>query len=167
MKILVTGGAGFIGSHLVDKLVKLGHNVIIFDNLTKQVHLFGIPDYLNLKATFIRGDVRNKNKLEEVVKKVDAIYHFAAAVGVGQSQYEISKYVDVNITGTANLLDILVNDKHKVKKLIVASSMSIYGEGMYECKKCGKVKVELRDYKNEKITNWEPQFFLILFSSLF
>jgi len=156
MKILVTGGAGFIGSHLVDKLVKLGHNVIIFDNLTKQVHPFGIPDYLNLKAIFIRGDVRNKNKLKDVVKKVDVIYHFSAAVGVGQSQYEISKYVDVNIKGTANLLDVLVNEKHRVKKVIVASSMSIYGEGMYKCKKCGKVKPEIRDYKNEKITSWEP-----------
>lgn len=156
MKILVTGGAGFIGSHLVDKLIKEGHKVIIFDNLTKQVHPDGIPDYLNLKATFIRGDVRNKNKFKEVVKQVDAIYHFAAAVGVGQSQYQIAHYVKTNIQGTANLLDILVNEKHNVKKLIVASSMSIYGEGLYKCKKCGKVKPELRDFKDERIDNWEP-----------
>ncbi|MCD6407711.1 SDR family NAD(P)-dependent oxidoreductase [bacterium] len=156
MKILVTGGAGFIGSHLVDSLVRKKYKVIILDNLTPQVHPDGIPDYLNLKATFIKGDVRNRNKLREVVKEVDAIFHFAAAVGVGQSQYEIAHYVKTNIQGTANLLDILVNEKHKVKKLIVASSMSIYGEGMYKCKKCGKVKPELRDYKSEEIDNWEP-----------
>ncbi|HOV21707.1 MAG TPA: SDR family NAD(P)-dependent oxidoreductase [bacterium] len=156
-KILVTGGCGFIGSHLVDKLIELGYEVIIFDNLTKQVHPSGIPEYLNLKSTFIRGDVRNRNKLKDVVKKIDIIYHFASAVGVGQSQYEISKYVDVNIRGTANLLDILVNEKHNVRKLIIASSMSIYGEGMYKCKKCGKVKPEIRNFDNKKIDDWEPK----------
>ncbi|RKY30480.1 MAG: nucleoside-diphosphate-sugar epimerase [Candidatus Omnitrophota bacterium] len=163
MKILVTGGAGFIGSHLVDALVRKGHKVIIFDNLEKQVHPDGIPDYLNLKATFIKGDVRNRRKLKEVVKDVDIIFHLAACVGVGQSQYQIAKYIDTNIKGTANLLDILVNETHKVKKLIVASSMSIYGEGLYRCKKCGKVKPGIRKIDEKIAANitersfWEPK----------
>lgn len=157
MKILVTGGAGFIGSHLVDALLKKKYKVVVFDNLTHQVHPDGIPDYLNLKAIFIKGDVRNRNKLKEVIKDVDAIFHFAAAVGVGQSQYQVAHYVKTNIQGIANLLDILVNEKHKVKKLIVASSMSIYGEGLYNCKKCGIVKGELRDFRDEEeIEYWEP-----------
>ncbi|MGB9677761.1 MAG: NAD-dependent epimerase/dehydratase family protein, partial [Candidatus Ratteibacteria bacterium] len=92
-----------------------------------------------------------------IIKEVDYIFHFAARVGVGQSQYEIEKYIDVNIRGTANLLDILVNTKNNVKKLIVASSMSIYGEGLYKCEKCGNVKPKLRDFKNGKIDDWEPK----------
>jgi len=145
-KILVTGGAGFIGSHLVDKLVKKGYRVSIFDNLEPQVHPDGLPEYLNLKAAFIRGDVRKRRALKEAVLSADAVVHLAAAVGVGQSQYQIAKYVESNIQGTANLLDILANEKHGVKKFVVASSMSIYGEGLYKCGKCGKVKPPLRDF---------------------
>ncbi len=157
-KVLVTGGSGFIGSHLVDRLVEKGYKVTIFDNLEKQVHPFGLPEYHNLKAKFIRGDVRKKNVFKDAVKNSDIVVHLAAAVGVGQSQYQIAKYVETNIQGTANLLDILVNEKHTVKKLLVASSMSIYGEGLYLCGKCGKVKPPLRDFagcNKEKIL-WEP-----------
>jgi dTDP-L-rhamnose 4-epimerase len=156
-KILVTGGAGFIGSHLVDELVKRNYEVIVIDSIDKQVHTDGIPEYINLKARYIFEDIRKKKTLEEIVKEVDYIFHFAAKVGVGQSQYQIREYVDVNITGTANLLDILVNKKNNVKKLIVASSMSIYGEGLYKCEKCGNVKPELRNFKEEKIDDWEPK----------
>ncbi|MCX8082118.1 MAG: NAD-dependent epimerase/dehydratase family protein [bacterium] len=155
-KILVTGGAGFIGSHLVDELIKRKYKITVFDNLEPQVHPDGLPEYYNIKAKFVRGDVRNRKQLKEVVIESDIIVHFAAAVGVGQSQYQISKYVESNIQGTANLLDILVNEKHNVKKLLVASSMSIYGEGLYECKKCGKVKPPLRNFGNIEISNWEP-----------
>jgi len=169
-KILVTGGAGFIGSHLVDELVRQGYRITVFDNLDSQVHPDGLPEYLNLNATFVRGDVKNREELKEAVKDAEGIFHFAAAVGVGQSQYEIARYVEANIQGTANLLDILVNEKHKVKKFIVASSMSIYGEGLYLCEKCGKVKPELRNLKlktpatadrqNSKLRTsnfWEPK----------
>jgi len=145
-KVLVTGGAGFIGSHLVDKLVKKGYHVSIFDNLEPQVHPDGLPEYLNLKAAFIRGDVRKRRELKSAVMAADAVVHLAAAVGVGQSQYQIAKYVESNIQGTANLLDILANEKHAVKKFVVASSMSIYGEGLYKCGKCGKVKPPLRAF---------------------
>jgi len=159
-KILVTGGAGFIGSHLVDELVKRGYRVTVFDNLQPQVHPHGLPGYFNLQSIFIRGDVRNRKAFKEVVCQSEAVIHLAAAVGVGQSQYKIAHYVENNIQGTANLLDILVNEKHRVKKLLVASSMSIYGEGLYECSRCGKVKPPLRQNltggeKNQDY--WEPK----------
>ncbi|HOK56546.1 MAG TPA: SDR family NAD(P)-dependent oxidoreductase [bacterium] len=156
-KVLVTGGAGFIGSHLVDELVKKGYEVTVYDSLDPQVHPDGIPDYINLNARYIFEDIRKKQELKKIIKEIDYIFHFAAKVGVGQSQYQIEKYVDVNIKGTANLLDILVNTKNNVKKLIVASSMSIYGEGLYKCEKCGNVKPNLRDFKDEKINDWEPK----------
>ncbi|HOJ40113.1 MAG TPA: SDR family NAD(P)-dependent oxidoreductase, partial [bacterium] len=105
-RILVTGGAGFIGSHLVDELLRRGYRVTVFDNLDRQVHPAGLPDYLNLKSTFIRGDVRSRRALKEAVCQAEAVVHLAAAVGVGQSQYEIAHYVESNIQGTANLLDI-------------------------------------------------------------
>ncbi len=145
-RILVTGGAGFIGSHLVDILVKKRYKVVVFDNLEPQVHPDGLPEYYNLKARFIRGDVRKKRQLKDAVADVDAVVHLAAAVGVGQSQYQIAKYVESNIQGTANLLDVLANEKHSVKKVVVASSMSIYGEGLYECGRCGMIKPPLRDF---------------------
>ncbi|HOK79331.1 MAG TPA: SDR family NAD(P)-dependent oxidoreductase [bacterium] len=145
-KVLITGGAGFIGSHLCDALIEKGYKVTIFDSLDRQVHPEGkIPDYINKKANFVKGDVRNYEKFKDVLIFHDYVFHFAAAVGVGQSQYKISKYVDTNICGTANLLDILVNTKHRIKKVIVAASMSSYGEGMARCEKCGIFKPELRN----------------------
>jgi len=145
-KVLITGGAGFIGSHLCDALLENGYGVVVFDNLDQQVHPEGnIPEYLNRNVDFVKGDVRDYSKLKEVVCNADFIFHFASAVGVGQSQYQISKYVDVNICGTANLLDILVNSRHHIKKLIVAASMSSYGEGKARCKKCGIFKPALRN----------------------
>lgn len=162
MKILVTGGAGFIGSHIVDSLLKEGHNVIVFDNLEPQVHgnKDSMPDYLSKDVEFIKGDVRNKSELKKIIKGVEVIFHKAAVVGVGQSMYQIHKYVDVNILGTANLLDILVNTKNKVRKLIVASSMSIYGEGKYKCKKCGIIFPRLRSEKQLKKQDWEMHCYI-------
>ena len=154
MKILVTGGMGFLGSHLVDALVKQNHEVVSFDNLEYQVHQGKKPKYLNKGARYIVGDVRNKNKLKDVIKDSETIFHQAAMVGVGQSMYEISKYIHSNSYGTANLLDVLVNEKNKVKKLIVASSMSIYGEGAYECKECGKFYPSYRKDRDIAKRNW-------------
>lgn len=145
-KILVTGGAGFIGSHLCNALLERNYRVIVFDNLDQQVHPDRkIPEYLDRGVDFIMGDIRDYKKFKEVVCRSDYIFHFASAVGVGQSQYQISKYVDVNIRGTANLLDILVNSRHRVKKVIVAASMSSYGEGTAKCEKCGIFKPQLRN----------------------
>ncbi len=131
--ILVTGGAGFIGSHTVDALLAAGYRVRVFDNLEPQVHgaIDQPPAYLSREAEFIRGDVRDREALGRALRGMDAVIHLAAMVGVGQSQYQIHRYIDVNVGGTAVLLDLLVNDKTGVQKLLVASSMSIYGEGLY------------------------------------
>ena len=156
MRILVTGGAGFIGSHLVDALVEQGHDVVIYDNLEPQVHQREqIPDYLNTRAEFVKSEIRDKNELKEVVMDVDIVFHQAAVVGIGQSMYQIEKYMDVNTFGTAKLLDILVNKEHSVKKLVVASSMSIYGEGKYVCEGCGVVYPKLRPNEQLKAEEWE------------
>ncbi|MGM8225502.1 NAD-dependent epimerase/dehydratase family protein [Cellvibrio sp. ARAG 10.3] len=129
-RILITGGAGFVGSHLADQLLKEGYAVRVLDNLTQQVHGDQEwPDYLNQYVERVEGDVRDAAKVEEALQDVSAVYHFAAAVGVGQSMYQINHYTDVNNRGTAVLLEAL--SKRPVKKLVVASSMSLYGEGLY------------------------------------
>jgi dTDP-L-rhamnose 4-epimerase len=137
-QVLITGGAGFVGSHLADGLLRAGHRVRILDDLTPQVHQDGSPDYLSPKVELVVGDVRDPNRLREVLSGVDVIFHFAATVGVGQSMYEISRYMSINTQGTAELLQALLDTKHIPEKLIVASSMSIYGEGQYVCSVCGK-----------------------------
>jgi len=156
-KILVTGGAGFIGSYLVDKLIELGYEVMVFDNLEPQVHGDGqkTPEYLNKECEFIKGDIRNRDELKKALKDREIVFHQAAAVGVGQSMYEINKYTEVNILGTSNLLDILANENHRVEKLIIASSMSVYGEGKYSCVNCGVVYPKLRSLSQLKKGEWE------------
>ncbi len=131
-RVLVTGGAGFIGSHLCDQLLRHGYRVRALDNLSPQVHGPGSkrPEYLSREVELIVGDVRDKDAVRRSLAGVDAVYHFAAAVGVGQSMYEIVNYTSLNNLGTAVLLEALV--EHPVERLIVASSMSIYGEGLYQ-----------------------------------
>lgn len=153
--VLVTGGAGFIGSHLVDKLISAGYQVTILDNLDKQVHQGKLPKYLNHKAKFIKGDILNNKDLKKIIPKVDAIFHEASVVGVGQSMYEIGRYTYQNSYGTANLLDFLANNKHKVKRLLVASSMSAYGEGLYRCQTHGKIRPTLRPISQMQKKFWE------------
>ncbi|HPJ73102.1 MAG TPA: SDR family NAD(P)-dependent oxidoreductase, partial [bacterium] len=156
MKILVTGGAGFIGSFIVDALVREGHRVRIFDNIEPQVHPGGkAPDYLNPEAEFVRADVRDYEALARAVEDVEIVFHEAAMVGVGQSMYQISRYMEVNTLGTANLLDILVNRPNRVRKLIVPSSMSTYGEGAYRCAACGIVSPPLRTEEQMASGDWE------------
>lgn len=160
MKILVTGGAGFIGSHLVDALLAHGHEVRVFDSLEPQVH-GGLredgkrPDYLDPGVELIVGDVRNREALRRALEGVEAVFHQAAVVGVGQSMYEIERYTDTNVRGTAVLLDILSNEHNGVGKLIVASSMSIYGEGAYRCAGCGPVYPALRSEEQLAARDWE------------
>ncbi len=137
-QILITGGAGFVGSHLADGLLKAGHHVRILDDLTPQVHQAGLPDYLSRNVELIVGDVRDPSRLTEALRNVDVVFHFAATVGVGQSMYEISRYMSVNTQGTAELLQAMLDAKHTPEKLIVASSMSIYGEGSYICSECSR-----------------------------
>jgi len=156
-KVLLLGGAGFIGSHTVDLLVEKGHQVRVLDNLEPQVHPTGqLPDYYNKNVEFVKGDVRDREVLTRAIKDVDAVIHLAAAVGVGQSMYQIEKYTAYNTYGTANLLDVLVNEPNEVKKLVVASSMSIYGEGKYNCDSHGTVYPHLRSEEQLKKGKWEP-----------
>ena len=143
--VLITGGAGFIGSAISLKLIEKGYNVAILDNLLEQIH--GVdpgltsPLYCKVKdkVHFIKGDIRNKSLLEQALEDVDYVIHLAAETGTGQSMYEIKRYIDVNIGGTALLLDILTNTKHHVKRVVVAESRAIYGEGKYHCERCGDV----------------------------
>jgi dTDP-L-rhamnose 4-epimerase len=131
MHILITGGAGFIGSHLADELLRHGHRVRALDAMSPQVHGAGTgrPTYLDADVELIRGDVRDEDAVAGALKDIDAVYHFAANVGVGQSMYEVADYTSVNNLGTAVLLEALM--AHPVQRLVVASSMSIYGEGLY------------------------------------
>tara|TARA_B100000902_G_scaffold36714_2_gene43904 strand:+ start:58315 stop:59439 length:1125 start_codon:yes stop_codon:yes gene_type:complete len=148
--ILITGGAGFIGTNLTYRLVDLGYNITILDNLSKQIHNQDSPLIKKIKevSNFIEGDVRKKSDWSKAIKGQDAIIHLAAETGTGQSMYDIARYNEVNIMGTANLLDILTNKKHNVNKIIIASSRSIYGEGKYYCKNHGIIYPGMRDEKN-------------------
>jgi dTDP-L-rhamnose 4-epimerase len=154
--VLVTGGAGYIGSHLVDALVERGYRVTVLDNLEPQVHRSGgWPSYANARATYVRGDVRDRATFEPLVAASQAVVHFAAAVSVGQSMYQIDRYVDVNTRGTALLLDILVNSRHKVEKVIVASSIGVYGEGAYTCRTHNLVAPPIRQEAQLAARDWE------------
>ncbi|WP_151948816.1 NAD-dependent epimerase/dehydratase family protein [Aliarcobacter butzleri] len=145
-KVLITGGAGFIGSNLSLKLIKKGYEVTVLDNLSPQIHGSYSPLYESIKdkVNFIKGTVLSYDDWKKALDGTDVVVHLAAETGTGQSMYEIEKYTDVNIKGTSIFLDILANEKHSVKKMIVASSRSIYGEGKYDCPKCGIV------YPNER-----------------
>jgi len=154
-KILVTGGAGFIGSFLVDALVERGHEVVVFDNFEPQVHGRKRPDYLNKAARYVKGDVCDVPAFKKVALRAEVIFHQAAMVGVGQSQYQIRRYTDVNVLGTANLLDILANNKHRCEKLLVAASMSSYGEGLYLCDDHGAIRPPLRGESDVASGCWE------------
>lgn len=153
--ILVTGGAGFIGSHIVDELINQGHKVRILDCLVDQVHNGKMPDYLNPEAEFIYGDVCDAEIVNKSLEGIDIVYHKASAVGVGQSMYEIAEYVRINDLGTAVLLEQIVKRKDQIKKLIVASSMSIYGEGAYCDAKENLVFPEQRSLEQLVNRDWE------------
>jgi len=157
-RILVTGGAGYIGSHLVDALVARDYQVTVLDNLEPQVHRSGTwPSYVNARATYVRGDVRDRAVFEPLVLEADAVVHFGAAVSVGQSMYQVDRYVDVNTRGTALLLDILVNSRHHVEKVVVASSIGVYGEGAYRCAAHGVVAPTIRSEEQLAARDWEQR----------
>lgn len=139
--ILITGGAGFIGSNLSLKLFNQGYNVTVLDNLSPQIHTVISPLYHSIKdkVNFINGSVLNYDDWKRALKDIDIVVHLAAETGTGQSMYEIEKYTDVNIKGTSIFLDILANEEHSIKKMIIASSRAIYGEGKYSCKHDGIV----------------------------
>lgn len=155
--ILVTGGAGFVGSHIVDALLRAGHRVRVFDNLTPQVHGNGRPAYLAQDIELLSSDMRDLDAVRRAVRDVHVIYHMAAAVGVGQSMYEIAHYMGANTQGTANLLQAILDERLALEKLIVASSMSIYGEGKYLCTHCGEVAPPVRPQQQLADKSWETR----------
>lgn len=159
--ILISGGAGFIGSNLALKLVSLGHNVSVLDNLSPQIHTNSkensqLYQSIKGKVTFINGDVRNRKDWQKAIANSTVIVHLAAETGTGQSMYQIEKYVQVNCGGTAIILDVLANEKHTVKKVVVASSRAIYGEGKYYCESHGEVFPDEREDTQMSNGQFEP-----------
>jgi dTDP-L-rhamnose 4-epimerase len=155
MHILITGGAGFIGSHLADELLRHGHRVRALDSLSEQVHGAGVdrPSYLAADVELVRGDVRDASAVRRALHGIDAVYHFAADVGVGQSMYEVAEYTSTNNLGTAVLLEALI--QRPVQRLVVASSMSIYGEGLYRTRD-GRIRAGAeRTLDQLKAADWE------------
>ncbi|HLN22146.1 MAG TPA: SDR family NAD(P)-dependent oxidoreductase [Bacteroidales bacterium] len=154
-EVLITGGAGFIGSHLCDHLLENGYHVKVLDNLSEQVHGKGNyrPAYLHRDVELITGDVRDRDAVETALRNTDIVFHFAAMVGVGQSMYEIAQYTDVNSRGTAIVLETIL--KKRIEKLVVASSMSVYGEGSYRKSNGDIVPGFERKVENLKKGIWE------------
>lgn len=155
MRVLITGGAGFIGSHLADHLLARGHSVRVLDSLIEQVHPDGEPpDYLNPDVELIKGDVRDAAAVEGATRNMDAVVHLAARVGVGQSMYQVAEYTSANSLGTAVLLEQLA--ARPVERLVVASSMSIYGEGQYTTRAGVPVTDATRTLPALRESVWEP-----------
>jgi dTDP-L-rhamnose 4-epimerase len=155
-RVLITGGAGFIGSHVADNLLRHGYEVRALDNLSSQVHgpEAGRPSYLNPDVELIVGDIRNRQVVDRTLNGIDAVFHFAAAVGVGQSMYELAHYTASNNLGTAILLEALV--ARPVDRLVVASSMSVYGEGLYRNAAGAAVLAPERSSAQLRRGEWEP-----------
>jgi dTDP-L-rhamnose 4-epimerase len=158
----VTGGAGFIGSHVVDLLVSQGREVVVLDNLDPQVHGAEAQEPRHINSLVARGDVRfmlgdvtRRDDVSAALQRVDAVVHLAAAVGVGQSMYSPHYYVHTNSTGSGLVLDVVVQNRERVRKLVVASSMSLYGEGAYRCTACGKNEARARSESRLANAKWE------------
>ena len=152
--VLITGGAGFIGSHLADELLRCGYRVRALDSLVEQVHDGGRPDYLDPNVELLAGDVRDRETLERALDGVEIVVHLAARVGVGQSMYEIAEYAAANTAGTATLLETLID--RNVSRLVVASSMSVYGEGLYLDSDGAPVVDAARTREQLARGEWEP-----------
>jgi len=162
-KVLITGAAGFVGSCTVDLLLEHGYQVTALDALDPQVHgadahvpVHLAPHLAAGRIEFVRGDVRDRALMQELLGEAEAVIHLAAAVGVAQSMYSPQYYCDVNVGGTATLIDVLANHPHRVGKIVVASSMSIYGEGAYLCPSCGPIVLSERDSQRLVARQWEP-----------
>ena len=149
-KVLITGGAGFIGSNVARALLKNGYEITIFDNFLPQIHgdRSDLADDLQGRVKLIVGDVADKTALYAALSGQDAVIHYAAETGTGQSMYAVSHYSNVNIQATANLCDFIINEKHSIKSVIVASSRSIYGEGKYHSAELGFVYPKSRTFQN-------------------
>jgi dTDP-L-rhamnose 4-epimerase len=161
MNILVTGGAGFIGSRLALKLADEGHNVVVYDNLSPQIHGTDPDSQSPLlcsllgKVEIIRASVNDRSAFAFAIAQADSIVHFAAETGTGQSMYEVNRYIDVNVGGTAMMLDIMANTRHNVQKVVVASSRAIYGEGKYFSEAMGVIYPVARKERDLKAGRFE------------
>ena len=161
-KVLVTGGSGFIGNAIVENIYKK-YEVVVLDSFSPQIHGENYKDsylYKNIKdkCKVTKGDVRNYDDLKAALEGVDYIIHLAAETGTGQSMYEINRYTDVNIKGTSNLLEVILKNKFPIKKIILSSSRSVYGEGMYFCNEHGIVVPKSRDIDDMKRGNFDVFF---------
>ena len=152
MKILVTGGAGFIGAHTCDRLLSLGHEVVVLDALTPPVHRNGEPAYLSPEVDFYSGDVRNRDLVTNLLRRVDAVYHFAA-----YQDYlpDFSRFTDVNVVSTALLYEIIVAERLDLARVVVASSQSAMGEGLYWCPLDGEHTPGMRSESALAASQWE------------
>jgi dTDP-L-rhamnose 4-epimerase len=152
MRILVTGGAGFIGSHTCDRLLSLGHDVVVLDALTPPVHRNGHPAFLSTEADFYQGDVRNRDLLRNLLRRVDAVYHFAA-----YQDYlpDFSRFSEVNVVSTALLYEIIVAERLDLARVVVASSQSAMGEGLYWCPAHGEQIPGMRPESALASSQWE------------
>jgi dTDP-L-rhamnose 4-epimerase len=155
--ILITGGAGFIGSRTANTLCRKGHSVRVLDNLNRQVH----PNprdslsFLDPRVEFVCGDIRDPAMVESALDGVGVVFHLAANTGVGQSMYQIARYCDVTIQGTAVLAECLVKSLKKVKRVVLASSRAVYGEGLYRCVECGDVQPATRTLAELQAAKWD------------
>jgi dTDP-L-rhamnose 4-epimerase len=152
MRVLVTGGAGFIGSHTCDRLLALGHDVIVLDALTPPVHRSGRPVYVSPGADFYQGDTRNRDLVANLLRRVDAVYHFAA-----YQDYlpDFSRFSDVNVVSTALLYEIIVAERLDLARIVVASSQAAMGEGLYRCPADGEQLPEMRPESALAAGRWD------------
>jgi dTDP-L-rhamnose 4-epimerase len=161
-KILITGGLGFIGMEVAKLLVERRQRVLLFDNLSPQIH-GAVPNLSSLSllrcanVEVIRGDVCRADDWRDALADVGCVVHLAAETGTAQSMYEISRYTETNVGGTALLLDYLANHKHHVSKIVLASSRSVYGEGAYQCAHCGLVYPSMRSEEMFRSKRWQPE----------
>jgi len=158
MNILVTGGAGFIGSHIVDLLIERGFKVRALDNLEPESHQNKKPEHLNHEAEYVWDDITKKGVWEKSLNDVDIVIHLASLVGIGQSMYQPRRYLMSNTIGTTNLYEVLLNKaeiRKKIKKIIIPGSKTIYGEGTYKCRNCGIIYPPLREKEQLEKGDWE------------
>ena len=154
--VLVTGGAGFIGSHLVDGLLARGDRVRVLDNLLPQAHPTGTPRHVSRDAEFQLGDIRDRQAVDAALEGVKVVYHLAGMVGNGQSMFDVRRYVDINAGGTASLLEAMAARRHQIRRHVMASSMVVYGDGAYACQHHGRLASVERSEERLAMGKWEP-----------
>ncbi len=153
--VLVTGGAGFVGSHLVDELLRRGERVRVLDNLDALAHPGGVPSHLNREAELVEGDVRDRDTVDRALEGVDRVFHLGGVVGNGESMVNMRRAVDHNAVGTATLLEAVIERRDRVRRLVAASSMVVYGEGSYRCLEHGLIHPPPRPPEQMRVRHWE------------